>query len=673
MSDGFRYIAACLAVAFAVALPVRAADQKEIDKAVAAGVDYLKGIQDADGTFNYVHSDGKAGATALAGLTLLECGVSADDRVVQKAAKAVRILSLEQSQTYALSLSIMFLDRLGDPDDEPLIESMAVRLVAGQTSAGGWSYACPILPLGEAKRLVELTTKKKDDKKSEPRKGEVTKPSGDDKKTTDDKREPTHTPPDKLLAQIEVLRRGGEVGRLAPAIGMGFGGGDNSNTQFAILGLWVARRHGVPVDKALAVVDDRFRQSQNADGGWGYMVPQGMGPGMSISTAPMTCAGLLGLAAGIGINQNPVLKAGDAKNKDKDKDKEKDKETRDTPAKKDRAVPDPDKDAHVKAGLKALGTAIGEPLRGREREDRLPIGVGGENGRLYYTLWSIERVAVAYGLDTIGNKDWYAWGSDVLVRTQQPRGGWAGGYPQGGVDTCFALLFLRKANVAADLTTTLKGKIHDPDRVVLKAGGGDQPKTDPKDDPKPNPEPREKVPPERKPPDVIKEKPEGPQTPPGASVEAEAARLAKDLLQAPPAKQEGLLEGLRDNKGVAHTQALVSAIPKLEGDMKKKAQKALAERMARMSTATLAERLKDDDMEMRRAAALACAMKEDKTHVPRLIELLSDSEAPVARAAYAALKSLSNKDFGPDRNASREEIAKAAAAWRAWWKEQGGK
>jgi hypothetical protein len=670
MSDGFRFLVPCLAAALAVALPVHAADQKEIDKAVAAGVDYLKGVQDADGTFNYVHQDGKAGATALAGLTLLECDVPADDPVVQKAAKAVRILSLEQSQTYALSLSIMFLDRLGDPDDVPFIESMAIRLVAGQTSAGGWSYVCPSLPLGEGKRLVELTTKRKDDKKSEPRKGEVTKPTGDDKKSTDDKREPNRTPPEKLQAQIEVLRRG-DTGRLVPAIGMGFGAGDNSNTQFAILGLWVARRHGVPVDKALAAVDARFRQSQNADGGWGYLVPQGMAPVMGNSSAPMTCAGLLGLAAGIGINQNPVLKAGDAKNKDKDKDK--DKESRDSPPKKEPAPRDPDKDAHVKAGLKALGTAVGEPLRGREREERLPIGVGGENGRLYYTLWSIERVAVAYGLETIGNKDWYAWGSDLLVHTQQARGGWAGMYAQGGVDTCFALLFLRRANVAADLTRTLTGKIHDPDHVVLKAGGGDQTKTDPKEDPKPNPEPRDKAPGERKPPDVIKEKPEGPQAPRGVSVEAEAARLAKELIQAPPAKQERLLEGLRDNKGVAHTQALANAIPKLEGDMKKKAREALAERLARMSTATLGERLKDDDMEMRRAAALACAMKEDKTHVPRLIELLGDSEASVSRAAYAALKSLSNKDFGPDRNASKEEIAKSVAAWRTWWNDQGGK
>src|SRR5207302_4089676 len=79
-----------------------------------------------------------------------------------------------------------------------------------------------------------------------------------------------------------------------PAIGrmemmLGGGGGDNSNTQFAILGLWAARRHGVPVEKALARADSRFRTSQNGDGGWGYMPVPGMRGGVfGGSTSSMT-------------------------------------------------------------------------------------------------------------------------------------------------------------------------------------------------------------------------------------------------------------------------------------------------------------------------------------------------------------------------------------------------
>src|SRR6202043_2923032 len=108
--------------------------------------------------------------------------------------------------------------------------------------------------------------------------------------------------------------------------------------------------------------------------------------------------------------------------------------------------------------------------------------------------------------------------------------------------------------------------------------------------------------------------------------ENEAARMARDLTQANPDKQEGALNNLRDGKGADYTQALLKAIPKLDGDLKKKAREALAERMSRMTSATLGDRLRDDDSEMRRASALAVAMKEDTAHIPRLIELLDDSD-----------------------------------------------
>ena len=46
-----------------------------------------------------------------------------------------------------------------------------------------------------------------------------------------------------------------------------------------MLALWVARRHGLPTDGALALVNARFRDSQNGDGGWSYPLPASTGPG----------------------------------------------------------------------------------------------------------------------------------------------------------------------------------------------------------------------------------------------------------------------------------------------------------------------------------------------------------------------------------------------------------
>jgi hypothetical protein len=65
---------------------------------------------------------------------------------------------------------------------------------------------------------------------------------------------------------------------------------------------------------------------------------------------------------------------------------------------------------------------------------------GAEERWLHYYLYGLERVGALAGVDTIGEHDWYAEGAAQLVRTQQRSGAWVGIN-----DTCFALLFLRKA------------------------------------------------------------------------------------------------------------------------------------------------------------------------------------------------------------------------------------
>src|SRR5260370_42088878 len=90
------------------------------------------------------------GATALAGLALLECAVPPEDPAILRAADAIRQASVTATQTYSLALSILFLDRLGDPADVPLLESMVVRLLAGQSmTTGGLRYGCPWPPVHE--------------------------------------------------------------------------------------------------------------------------------------------------------------------------------------------------------------------------------------------------------------------------------------------------------------------------------------------------------------------------------------------------------------------------------------------------------------------------------------------------------------------------------------------
>jgi hypothetical protein len=192
-----------------------------------------------------------------------------------------------------------------------------------------------------------------------------------------------------------------------------------------MIALWVARRHGLPVDDALLQVAESFRKTQRPAGTWSYQYlfpPQiaGGDPNMR-PRASMTCAGLLGLALGHGVAK---------KNKE--------------------ALPPILQDSQVKMGIKVIGDFLKDP-----NPFASPLMLGLHNTR-YYFLFSMERMAMVYDIDKIGDTEWYVWGAEHLLDWQGGDGGWGG-----EVETCFALLFLRRANVAADLTLDLKGIARD--------------------------------------------------------------------------------------------------------------------------------------------------------------------------------------------------------------------
>ncbi|HVS34567.1 MAG TPA: hypothetical protein VMS17_03230, partial [Gemmataceae bacterium] len=561
-------LAGWAAWAVLIAAPAaRAVDQEAVNRAIEAGVQYLHGGEslDANPTGSKTQPDGVA---ALIGLTLLECDAKPDDPVLRKCLQKVRDDAVAMHETYSLSLCIVFLDRLGDPADEPLIQSMAVRLLGGQSANGGWTYTCPAIPESEVRRLTDL----------------IQHP---DQVVTPDKKDPDAKPGKLTVKDLpkEIQDQLAHLNSLpAPPVDTDqLGMPDNSNTQFGALGLWVARRHGMPVDKALERLDHRFRTTQHADGGWGYVsmggpgnppgpgagqIPgPGLGPAapggvMGGSTATMTCAGVMCLA----VARGPKAEAAVANGK----------------------TLELSSDAVLKSGLAALGTAVGAPVG----KDGKPASAG---GKTFYFLWSLERVGVILDQDKIGGHDWYDWGAEILVANQNPDGAWRGDYPP-AVDTCFALLFLKRANVARDLTSLLKGKT-DLGVVTLK---GDPNAGNPLKGVEPPPG---------------KPKPDDPVvTPvkPPAAGETEGARMARELAQASADRRDELLQQYKEGKGVVYTEALAGAIPQLGGEDKRKAREALAERLTRMKAEVLSRYFQDGDGEIRRAAALASAMKGAK-------------------------------------------------------------
>jgi hypothetical protein len=123
------------------------------------------------------------------------------------------------------------------------------------------------------------------------------------------------------------------------------------------------------------------------------------------------------------------------------------------------------KDDQMEKGFRAIATAVGKPL-GADKKMRVVKGRKGLPRRIFprssinlYFLWTLERVGVIYNVRLMDGRDWYRWGVELLLDAQKPLGFWAeGGYPGTGqtLDTCLALLFLKRANLATDLTKKLE-------------------------------------------------------------------------------------------------------------------------------------------------------------------------------------------------------------------------
>jgi hypothetical protein len=82
----------CAATLIFQVAPAAAADRAKIQKSIEHGVRSLKAMQAPDGFWTTLTGQHKVGATALAGLALLESNVSKKDPVVQKAAISAKEL-----------------------------------------------------------------------------------------------------------------------------------------------------------------------------------------------------------------------------------------------------------------------------------------------------------------------------------------------------------------------------------------------------------------------------------------------------------------------------------------------------------------------------------------------------------------------------------------------------
>ena len=213
---------------FAIVANVRPAfsqTDEQVDVARLMAIDYIRKQQQTAGHWEYTGHD--TGITALCTLALIENGAAIYDPAVEKGYRYVKKNAPARTETYDIALSILLLARAGDRLDRPLIRTLGAKLIAGQTTTGGWGYTCPDVD-------------------------------------------------SSILQDLKKIKRKE-------------GAGCNSNTQFGVLGLWVASRYGVPTDEAMKEVGSRFVNWQGEDGGWPYTKEEGKS---AVSGPAMSCAGL---------------------------------------------------------------------------------------------------------------------------------------------------------------------------------------------------------------------------------------------------------------------------------------------------------------------------------------------------------------------------------------------
>ena len=363
----------CLFVFGSTAL---AQDQAKIDAAIRRGIEYLK----TAGSPGHEHSK-----AVHSDELILYTFVIADVPASNPKFKALleRVLTDEPHQTYKVALQAMALEDIDRVKYQNRIAFCAQHLVDNQATNGQWSYGSPTtppkdLPVGvasEANRPRQATGAR-------------------DFAAADKKEKP------KVVRKLAVKKQRD-----------GGASGDNSNTQYAALGLRACYDAGILIPEETITLAVKWlnesahaieagKAGANAVGtgpgetpgkpqGWGY---KGADDGEAYGSMTVGAVGALTI-------YDYMLKK------------------------------DWKRDTIIKNGVAWITANYdidSNPKKG--------------GAWLYYYLYGLERVGMLYDTKLFGNRDWYQEGAKWLLEKQGANGAWNAEW-----DTCFAILFLKKA------------------------------------------------------------------------------------------------------------------------------------------------------------------------------------------------------------------------------------
>jgi hypothetical protein len=371
----------------ALAQDPNAVTQREIDQAIRKGAEFLK---TAPSWGDWLHPN----CDELILLTMIHAGIPETNPKFDEYLRHCLQAPLEK--TYKVALLAMCLEELDASGYQMKIAQCAQFLVDNQAANGQWHYGSPV----DVKNYPFVEKEKKTA-------SEGAKPAGA-REFGPAVRE--HKRPSKSIV-VQQTKHTGEFG-------------DNSNSQYAALGLRACFDAGVTLPEGVIVLAVKWwRESQFKDPkkddkkvatgpavtgkteGWNYKdeASQGDKPPYHAMTA-----------GGVGslVIYDYML---DRKWKD---------------------------DSFVKAGMNWLTLHFEVPTWNT------------------YFLYGLERAAILFGTEKIGDHFWYAEGATALINAQAADGSWGKDTDWFNTtwDTCFSVLFLRRATRALVATGDSKLK-----------------------------------------------------------------------------------------------------------------------------------------------------------------------------------------------------------------------
>jgi hypothetical protein len=376
-------------LAFLLAVQAKGPDPKAVDAAIERGVRFLKAAP-SDGYPDRQIAD----CDELLLLTFVHAGVSPSDGRFKEAFD--RMLAAPLERTYKVVLQAMVLEEVDRVKHQRRIAQCGQFLVDSQCGSGQWSY-------GQPSAFV--------DKVPEPTLGRGAVATSGSKP-----RKPAGKGMER--AKPEVVSR-----IVLEKHADGPGEGDNSNSQYAALGLRACAESGVVVPKeTLERARKWWVESQQAVDAKGERKPVASGEAGGLPAG--WCYG----GAGHGHPPYSSMTAG---------------------AVGALVIYDHllgqtwKKDEAALRGLAWLSVNFTVTANAGPAE----WGEGSPTYMLYYYLYALERAGVLTGLERLGGRPWYAEGAKAILAAQKGDGSWNTGGPEANStwDTCFAILFLKRA------------------------------------------------------------------------------------------------------------------------------------------------------------------------------------------------------------------------------------